>query len=73
MITQLDQREQLIIRARFGFDSDGKKQTLQSLAKQFGVCKERVRQLEKRAMAKLRLVATSMNLESFVDPEFAMD
>lgn len=73
MMTQLDQREQLIIRARFGFDTDGKKQTLQSLAKQFGVCKERVRQLEKRAMVKLRLVATSMNLESFVDPEFAMD
>lgn len=72
MITQLDAREQLIIRARFGFDTDGKKQTLQSLAKEFGVCKERVRQLEKRAMTKLRAFADGMDLEPLVDPEFAM-
>lgn len=71
MLIQLDPREQLIIRARFGFDTDGKKQTLQSLAKDFGVCKERVRQLEKRAMNKLRSLADGTNLESLVDPEFA--
>lgn len=73
MIAQLDDRERLIIRARFGFDTDGKKQTLQSLAKEFGVCKERVRQLEKRAMSKLRTYADGSNLESLVDPEFASD
>lgn len=73
MISQLDDRERLIIRARFGFDTDGKKQTLQSLAKEFGVCKERVRQLEKRAMTKLRTYADGSNLESLVEPEFASD
>ena len=51
------------------FDTDGKKQTLQSLAKEFGVCKERVRQLEKRAMTKLRTVATDYQLESLLSPE----
>lgn len=70
MIAQLDDREQLIIRARFGFDTDGKKQTLQSLAKEFGVCKERVRQLEKRAMTKLRSFADGFDLEPLVEPEF---
>lgn len=69
MMTELDDRERHIIRARFGFDSDGKKQTLQSLAKEFGVCKERVRQLEKRAMTKLRTVATDYELESLLSPE----
>lgn len=73
MIEKLDDRERLIIRARFGFDTDGKKQTLQSLAKEFGVCKERVRQLEKRAMTKLRTYADGSNLESLVEPEFASD
>lgn len=70
MIDQLDDREKLIVRARFGFDTDGKKQTLQSLAKEFGVCKERVRQLEKRAMLKLRGFADRFNLEPLVEPEF---
>ena len=69
MMTELDDRERQIIRARFGFDTDGKKQTLQSLAKEFGVCKERVRQLEKRAMTKLRTVATDYQLESLLSPE----
>lgn len=73
LMEQLDPRERTIIRARFGFDSDGKKQTLQSLAEDFGVCKERVRQLEKRAMEKLRKLASETELEAFVDPEFALD
>ena len=69
MLTTLDERERHIIRARFGFDSDGKKQTLQSLAAEFGVCKERVRQLEKRAMTKLRTVASDFELESLLAAE----
>ena len=71
VMASLDDRERQIIRARFGFDTDGKKQTLQSLAKDFGVCKERVRQLEKRAMTKLRSLVEGHDLEGFVDPEFA--
>ena len=70
MLDDLDDRERQIIRARFGFDTDGKKQTLQSLAKEFGVCKERVRQLEKRAMTKLRTLADTTQLEGLLNPEF---
>ncbi len=71
MMEDLDERERQIIRARFGFDTDGKKQTLQSLAHEFGVCKERVRQLEKRAMTKLKSLADSTKLAGLLDPEFA--
>jgi len=71
MMQDLDDRERQIIRARFGFDTDGKKQTLQALAKEFGVCKERVRQLEKRAMTKLRTLADGSQLEGLLHPEFA--
>lgn len=72
MMEDLDERERQIIRARFGFDSDGKKQTLQSLAKEIGVCKERVRQLEKRAMTKLRALAddADSDFELLLNPEF---
>ena len=69
MMIDLDDREREIIRARFGLDTDGKKQTLQSLAADLGVCKERVRQLEKRAMKKLRAMAESCGLESLLDPD----
>ncbi len=71
LMGDLDERERHIIRARFGFDTDGKKQTLQSLAKEFGVCKERVRQLEKRAMTKLRTLADGFELEGLLNPEFS--
>lgn len=70
IMASLDSRERQIIRARFGFDTDGKKQTLQALAKEFGVCKERVRQLEKRAMNKLRSLVSGYELEGLLDPEF---
>lgn len=71
IMASLDERERYIIRARFGFDTDGKKQTLQSLAGEFGVCKERVRQLEKRAMTKLRSMIEGYDLENLLSPEFA--
>ena len=71
MMRDLDDRERQIIRARFGFDTDGKKQTLQALAKEFGVCKERVRQLEKRAMTKLRTLAGESQLAGLLHPEFS--
>lgn len=55
MLDQLEPRENLIIRARFGFDSEGgRKSTFVSLAKQLGISKERVRQLAERALTKLR-------------------
>lgn len=57
LLDQLDRREKFIIRARFSLGGHRRVQTLQSLADALGVSKERVRQLEKRAMDKLRILA----------------
>jgi RNA polymerase primary sigma factor len=54
MLDKLDRREKLIIRARFSLGGHRRVQTLQKLADRLGVSKERVRQLEKRALDKLR-------------------
>ncbi len=54
MLGVLDEREQSILRHRFGLDGGGEPQTLEQIGKLFGVSKERVRQLECRAMARLR-------------------
>jgi RNA polymerase primary sigma factor len=54
LIKQLDRREQLIVRERYGLASTGQRRTLIDLARHLGVCKERVRQLEIRALRKLR-------------------
>lgn len=63
ILRRLDPREQMVIRARFGLDELAESETLQSLADRMGVCKERVRQLEKRAMLKLRKMAGEAALE----------
>lgn len=62
MLGDLDRREKFIIRARFSLGSHRKVQTLQALADRLGVSKERVRQLEKRALDKLRGMACDVKL-----------
>lgn len=57
-LERLDRREKFIIRARFSLGSHRRVQTLQSLAEKLGISKERVRQLEKRAMEKLTSMAS---------------
>jgi RNA polymerase primary sigma factor len=54
ILKQLDRREQLIIRSRFGLGAHRKVRTFQSLAERLGISKERVRQLEQHAIEKLR-------------------
>ena len=54
MLNHLDRREKFIIRARFSLGGHRRIQTLQRLADKLGVSKERIRQLEKRALDKLR-------------------
>ncbi len=61
----LDKREKLIIRARFSLGGHRKVKTLQRLADTLGISKERVRQLEKRAIEKLQ------NLVAQNPPEIA--
>jgi RNA polymerase primary sigma factor len=62
LLDNLDRREKLIIRARFSLGGHRSVQTLQRLADKLGVSKERVRQLEKRALDKLRGMADGMQL-----------
>jgi len=53
MVGTLDPREQAIVRQRFGLDGDERK-TLQEIGEQFGVTRERIRQIEEIALRKLR-------------------
>lgn len=62
MLGDLDRREKFIIRARFSLGSHRRVHTLQALADRLGVSKERVRQLERRAMEKLRAMAGEVKL-----------
>jgi RNA polymerase primary sigma factor len=57
MVNTLNPREQLIISLRFGMGHSGEEQTLQQIARALGVCKERVRQLQSRALEKLHKAA----------------
>jgi RNA polymerase primary sigma factor len=53
VLEELDDREKKIISQRFGFDG-GKRRTLEEIGKKLGVSRERIRQLENIALAKLR-------------------
>jgi RNA polymerase sigma factor (sigma-70 family) len=50
----LSPREELVIKLRYGLD-DGNPKTLEEIGARFGVTKERIRQVERKAMKKLRL------------------
>jgi RNA polymerase primary sigma factor len=62
MLGDLDRRERFIIRARFSLGAHRRVHTLQALADRLGVSKERVRQLEQRAMEKLRGMAGEVGI-----------
>jgi len=59
-------REAEILRLRFGL-SDGTFHTLEQLGSIFGITRERVRQIEKKALSKLRHPKRSMRLKEFID------
>lgn len=64
-LDDLEPREQQIVMARFGFD--GKKpKTFRELGVEMGVCKERIRQIQTRAIGKLRNMAENAQLEQTV-------
>ncbi len=62
---ELEPRERRIVVARFGFDGKPPR-TFRELGSQMGVCKERIRQIQGRAMEKLRSLAEDAKLEQTV-------
>ena len=62
----LKQREQRVLRLRFGFD-DGRPRTLEEVGAEFNVTRERIRQLEAKALRALRHPSRSRKLEEFAD------
>lgn len=64
-LNELEPREQQIVVARFGFDGD-KPKTFRELGIEMGVCKERIRQIQTRAIEKLRTMAEEAQLEQTV-------
>ena len=65
----LNERERLVIESRCGFRTLDIKPTLKNIAEMLGVCKERVRQIERRGMDKIREQIEEMN----IDPERLQD
>ncbi|KAL2345072.1 hypothetical protein Fmac_006357 [Flemingia macrophylla] len=66
LLNILSPKEKSIIRLRFGIE-DGKEKTLSDTGKVFGLTKERVRQLERRALSKLKECLVSQGLEAYID------
>ncbi len=64
-LAQLPAREGFIVRQRFGLGEDAS-QTLEEISLQLGVSRERVRQLENRALAKLREVCAAQGLNEYL-------
>jgi RNA polymerase primary sigma factor len=67
LLEVLDPREKKIISQRFGLDG-GKPKTLEDVGKDFGITRERIRQLQKAALAKLRRALTKK--EDILETEF---
>ena len=62
LMDRLERREQFILRGRYALGRHRKVKTFQSLADKLGLSKERVRQLEQRAVAKLRRWSTELQV-----------
>jgi RNA polymerase primary sigma factor len=68
VLATLTPREEQILRMRFGIDQKTDS-TLEEVGKLFAVTRERIRQIEAKALRKLRNASRSRNLEDFVGPE----
>ncbi|MGA9770324.1 MAG: RNA polymerase sigma factor RpoD [Blastocatellia bacterium] len=67
VLSTLTPREKEIIKMRFGLDQSGEERTLEEVGKHFNVTRERIRQIEAKALAKLRHPSRSRRLRAFLD------
>ena len=66
MISTLTEREKKVLCLRFGLE-DGRSRTLEEVGKEFNVTRERIRQIEAKALRKLRHPSRSKRLKDFLD------
>ena len=67
-LEELNDRERQVVRLRFGLE-DGQARTLEEVGREFGVTRERIRQIESKTLAKLRHPQRSQKLRDYLDGE----
>ncbi|MGN0302589.1 MAG: sigma-70 family RNA polymerase sigma factor, partial [Anaerotardibacter sp.] len=65
-LEELSEREQEVLKLRFGLD-DGQPRTLEEVGQEFNVTRERIRQIESKALSKLRHPNRSTRLKDFLN------
>jgi len=67
ILSQLNEREQAVVRMRFGLMHDASDRTLEEIGKELSVTRERVRQIESSAIKKLKHPKVGKNLKNYVE------
>jgi len=66
ILDTLSDRERRVLQLRFGLE-DGRSRTLEEVGREFGVTRERIRQIEAKALRKLRHPSRSEKLRAFLE------
>ncbi|NQU97050.1 MAG: sigma-70 family RNA polymerase sigma factor, partial [Chloroflexi bacterium] len=66
VLNTLSLRERKVLQLRFGLE-DGRSRTLEEVGREFGVTRERIRQIEAKALRKLRHPTRSRKLRDFLE------
>jgi RNA polymerase sigma factor, sigma-70 family len=66
VLHKLTPREEMVLRLRYGID-DGRPRTLEEVGREFNVTRERIRQIEAKALRKLRHPSKSKKLKDFLE------
>ena len=69
VLKELPEREEVIVRMRFGLDGTGTVKTLDEVGKIYGITKERVRQIENKAMRRLKMIIKTKEEYTDLDEE----